>query len=321
MKNIGWGIIGCGNVTEVKSGPGFQKANGSELVAVMRRNGALAKDYARRHGVLRWYDDAADLIADPGVDAVYVATPTASHIAYALMAIEAGKPVYVEKPMGMDYKECAALLEAAKTKGVPVYVAYYRRALPYFLKIKELLDHHAIGDVRAVSVSQFRQKEALDCANLPWRYVPELSGGGLFHDLGCHTLDVLDMLLGPIHSSRGYSSNQSKISPADDTVALSFSFANGVLGTGLWNFDAHENREWNEITGTHGKIKFTTFTFEPIELHTSKGIELFHIDPPQHIQQPLIQTIVDELLGRGTALSTGQTGIRTTRVMDTISNQ
>lgn len=318
MKTINWGIIGCGNVTEVKSGPGFQKASNSKLVAVMRRNGELAKDYAKRHGVPKWYDKAEDLISDPDVDAIYVATPPSTHMIYALQAIEAGKPVYIEKPMGLTYNDSKVVLAAAKVHDVPVYVAYYRRALPYFLKIKELLDSNLIGDIRSVTVTQFRKKEKVDPNNLPWRLIPELSGGGLFHDLGCHTLDVLDMLLGPIVSSKGHSSNQAKISTADDTISASFSFQNGVLGTGLWCFDAHENREWNEIIGTRGKIKFTTFTFEPIELHTEKGTESFTIEPPEHIQQPLIQTIVNDLLGQGTALSTGETAIRTTQVMDTI---
>lgn len=318
IKKVRWGMIGCGSVTEVKSGPGFQKATGSELVAVMRRDGELAKDYAKRHGVPGWYDRAEDLIRDPQVDAVYVATPPSTHMKYALLAIEAGKPVYIEKPMGLDDEECQIVLDAAKAKGVPVYVAYYRRALPYFLKIKELLDKNLIGEVRAVTVTQYRKSENVDPSNLPWRLVPEISGGGLFHDLGCHTLDVLDMLLGPITSSNGQASNQGKISPADDTVSLNFSFENGIIGTGLWCFDAHENREWNEIIGTLGKIKFTTFTFEPIELHTADGIESFTIEPPEHIQQPLIQTIVDELLGQGTALSTGESATRTTQIIDTL---
>lgn len=196
MESVKWGIIGCGSVTEVKSGPGFSKARNSQLVAVMRRNGALAEDYARRHGVAKWYDQAADLIGDPDVGAIYVATPPPTHTSYALQAIRAGKPVYIEKPMGMDYDDCKIVLDAAQEHNVPVYVAYYRRALPYFLKIKELLDNGLIGDVRAVTVTQYRKADTVDPDHLPWRLRPEISGGGLFHDLGSHTLDVLDMLLG-----------------------------------------------------------------------------------------------------------------------------
>ncbi len=128
MRTIRWGIIGCGNVTEVKSGPGFQKAGNSSLVAVMRRNAALAQDYAGRHGVPRWYDDGAALIADPEVDAVYVATPPSSHKGYVLACAAAGKPVYVEKPMALDHGECEEMIAACRAANVPLFVAYYRRA-------------------------------------------------------------------------------------------------------------------------------------------------------------------------------------------------
>ena len=318
MSTINWGMIGCGSVTEKKSGPGFQKSDHSHLVAVMRRNAELAEDYANRHGVPKWYTDAHALITDPDVDAVYVATPPASHADYALDVIAQGKPVYIEKPMGLSYAECQKILGASKQTGVPVYVAYYRRALPYFLKIKELLDSDAIGQIRSVTVTQLRKPSLVDPNNPSWRLIPEISGGGLFHDLACHTLDVLDMLLGPIASAKGHSANQSGTSQADDTVTASFQFESGALGTGLWCFDSHQDYERNEIIGTKGKISFTSFTFAPIELSTPSHTEHFSIAPPEHIQQPLIQSIVNELLGTGVALSTGESAARTNKVMDMI---
>ena len=108
---INWGIIGCGKVTEVKSGPAFNLANNSKLVAVMRRTGKLAEDYAYRHNVPKWYDNANDLINDPEVDAVYVATPPASHKDYALAVADANKIVYVEKPMALNYSECLEMIK------------------------------------------------------------------------------------------------------------------------------------------------------------------------------------------------------------------
>ena len=130
---IRWGIIGCGNVTEVKSGPGFQKAAGSALVAVMRRDAALARDYAARHGVPKWYDNAHALVNEPDVDAVYVATPPSSHREYALLAARAGKTVYVEKPMALNHAECLEMIAACRAAGTPLFVAYYRRAQQRFL--------------------------------------------------------------------------------------------------------------------------------------------------------------------------------------------
>src|SRR6478752_4064397 len=140
FNKVRWGIIGCGDVTEVKSGPSFQKIENSELVAVMRRTGELAKDYAERHNVPKWYDDADAHINDPDIDAVNIATPPGSHKEYTMKVAQAGKPVYVEKPMALDFTECQEMIAACEQAGVPLYVAYYRRGQARFLKIKELLE-------------------------------------------------------------------------------------------------------------------------------------------------------------------------------------
>jgi predicted dehydrogenase len=318
MRTIRWGIIGCGNVTEVKSGPGFQKAANSTLVAVMRRDASLAEDYARRHGVPRWYADAQALIADPEVDAVYVATPPASHMEYALACARAGKPVYVEKPMARTLAECEAMIDACGSASVPLFVAYYRRTLPRFLKIKELVASGAIGDVRLVMVT-LHQKPApddADPAKRPWRVVPEIAGGGKFLDLASHTLDFLDYLLGPISQVRGLAGNQAGLYLAEDIVTATWEFASGVLGTGAWCFTANSDLDVTEIVGSRGKLAFSTFGVEPISLTTADGVSRFAIENPVYIQQPMIQTVVDELNGVGRCPSTGVTAARTTWVMD-----
>ncbi len=316
MKTIRWGIIGCGDVTEVKSGPGFQKAINSALVAVMRRNGALAADYARRHGVPKWYDDGQALIDDPDVDAVYIATPPNAHMSYTLAAAKAGKPVYVEKPMALNFDECWAMIEACQMAGVPLWVAYYRRALPRFLKVKELIDSGAIGTPRTATVTFYRKWRPAEPGNLPWRVLPEIAGGGLFVDLAAHTLDYLDYFLGPIQSVQGYASNQAGYYPAEDVVTGSFVFASGVQGVGIWSFSSFTNVDQTEIVGDAGRLTFTSFTTDPIQLTTGRGVTEFDLDHPAHIQQPLIQSIVNELNGVGACPSTGVSGARTTWVMD-----
>ena len=318
MRTIRWGIIGCGDVTEVKSGPGFQKCRNSTLVAVMRRSGDLARDYAQRHGVPRWYDDANALISDSEVDAVYVATPPASHKEYALLSAAAGKPVYVEKPMALNFVECTSMVDACRAAGVPLYVAYYRRALPRFLKVKELLESGAIGAVRFVSIvlHQPAERAATNLASLPWRLKPELSGGGLFVDLASHMLDFLDYALGPICEVRGLASNQAHLYPAEDIVTGAFRFESGVHGVGTWCFSAFDKRDYTEIVGAAGRISYATFDSTPITLTTSAGTTEFPIDNPPHIQQPLIQLVVDDLNGVGTSPSTGETAARTSWVMD-----
>jgi predicted dehydrogenase len=318
MRIIRWGIIGCGDVTEVKSGPGFQKADHSSLVAVMRRNGDLARDYARRHGVPRWYDDAAALINDQEVDAVYVATPPSSHKAYTLISAAAGKPVYVEKPMALNFGECQEMIEACRSAGVSLLVAYYRRALPRFLKIKELVESRVLGEVRFVSVNFYQPTapEDLDSDSLPWRVVPEIAGAGRFVDLASHTLDFLDYTLGPIAEVSGVASNQAGKYSAEDIVTGTFKFASGAHGVGTWCFSSFDNLDATEIVGNEGKLSFSTFGSEPARLTTRAGVQEFTFSPPQHIEQPLIQTVVDELNGIGQCPSTGETAARTSWVMD-----
>lgn len=320
METINWGIIGCGDVTEKKSGPGFQKAKHSRLVAVMCRNRDLAEDYARRHNVPAWYDSAEALINDPEVDAVYIATPPSSHKEYTLLIAKAGKPVYVEKPMALNYAECREMISACEAARVPLFVAYYRRALPRFLKIKNLLDSGVIGTPHFIRTALYQppHPQDRDPGNLPWRVKPEIAGGGHFVDLGSHTLDFLDFILGPIQSVKGFASNQGGMYPVEDTVSCTFQFENGVHGTGIWCFNAFEKYDLTEIVGSDGSISFSTFDNAPVTLKTKSGRRQFLIDHPEHIQQPLIQTIVDELNGTGTSPSTGKTAARTTRVMEEI---
>ena len=319
LDKVRWGIIGCGDVTEVKSGPAFQKVQNSELVAVMRRTGELAKDYANRHGVPKWYDNADALINDPEIDIVYIATPPDAHREYTIKAAQAGKPVYVEKPMGRSFKDCQEMIATCEAAGVPLFVAYYRRAQPRFLKIKELLHNKAIGDVRFVSSTQYQKvtEDLKNPQNLPWRVQPHLAGGGLFFDLASHTLDMLDYLLGPINEVQGFASNQAGHYPAEDIVTGSYKFESGVHGVGNWCFTAFENVDKNEIVGTQGKISFSTFGNDPVILTTAKGKEEWSFEPLQHVHQPLVQTVVSELTGHsGHCPSTGVSGARTNWVME-----
>ena len=318
MRTIRWGIIGCGDVTEVKSGPAFQQASHSELVAVMRRTGALARDYAQRHGVPRWYDKADDLINDPEVDAVYIATPPASHKEYTLLSAQAGKPVYVEKPMALNFDECQAMLATCRAASVPLFVAYYRRALARFLKVKELIDTQAIGEVRFVSITLYQPVAAqeLDPQQLPWRVNPAVAGGGLFVDVASHMLDFLDFLLGPIRFVEGFASNQAHRYPAEDIVTGTFMFASGVHGVGTWCFTGFDRCDLTELVGNEGKIAYSTFDTRPVVVTTANGKTAYALDDPTHIQQPLIQMVVDELNGIGRCPSTGESGARTSWVMD-----
>ena len=325
MTTIRWGILGCGNVCEVKSGPGLQKAEGSQLVAVMRRDGKRAADFAQRHDVPRWYDDVDALISDDGVDAVYIATPPSTHLELTRKVAAAGKPVYVEKPIARTGDEAQQMRLACAEAGIPLFVAYYRRRLPVFMQVEQWLQEGAIGDIRFVNIRLFGSPSQADLsgAGAGWRVEAQIAGkGGYFHDLGCHQLDVLDYLLGPVHEACGQAVNQAGLYNCDDAVTAAWQHASGVVGSGLWVFTAYKDSrtEEIEIVGSQGRICCSAFDLaRPLRLEReSKPVEEVTIDPPDHVQQPLIQSIVDDLLGKGSCPSTGESALRTARVMDSI---
>ena len=325
LSEVSWGIIGAGDVCEVKSGPALQLAKNSKLIAVMRRNEDQARDFALRHNIKKWYDNADELINDPEVNAIYIATPPDSHKYYTLKAAKAGKPVYVEKPMARNYGECEEMVTACDDLGVPLFVAYYRRALPNILKVKDIIDSGILGDIRFINITMQKteQPNILGAVNDPlnWRVDPEVSGGGYFYDLASHQLDVLDFIFGPVVEAKGFSINQAGNYTADDITMAVFKFKNGILGQGIWAFNTSgiSDKEITIIEGNSGRVSFPFFGDNSVTLEIrGKKKEIFQFNISKHIQQGLIQTIVDELLGKGKCNSTGESGARTNRVMEEI---
>ncbi|GAF04278.1 Gfo/Idh/MocA family protein [Saccharicrinis fermentans] len=319
-KIINWGIIGCGDVTEKKSGPAFNKVDHSKLIAVMRRNLLKAKDYALRHHVPYYYNDAASLIASPEVDAIYIATPPSTHAYYAIQAMMAGKPVYVEKPMASSYKECQEMNRVSKETGVPLFVAYYRRTLPGFLKVKELIESDSIGKPLAVNIRLTRPAN-IDEQNKGWRVDRSIAGGGIFHDLASHQFDFLDFLFGPIVEAQGCSSNNNHWYEVEDTVSACYKFSNGLVGNGLWSFvAANEAKEDTmEIIGSNGVVKFSGFDHQAIELHTQGGVLEFPYLNPENIQYNLIKQVTESLLFGKDCVSTGLSAARTNKILEEIT--
>ena len=323
---IKWGMIGCGDVTEVKSGPAFQKVPDSSLVAVMSRNAHRAEDYAHRHGVPRWYDDASKLIQDPEVNAVYIATPPSSHEQYALEAIRAGKPVYVEKPMCLDQAEAARMASASAASGIKMVVAHYRREQPLFQMIRSLLDEKAIGEVRMARLQYVRPLMTAAEMAVPktaWRVDPAQAGGGLFHDLAPHQLDLMTFFFGEVASASGTGLNQGGMYKADDIVTGMIRFKNDVLFTGNWCFNAAPGVSEDSciITGSTGSIQFSVFG-KPEIFVTRNGKEKKYSFPPlQHVQMPMIARTVEYFLGRATNPCSPEEGAAVMSLLDSFTHK
>ncbi|MEJ7736189.1 MAG: Gfo/Idh/MocA family oxidoreductase [Chitinophagaceae bacterium] len=319
MKSINWGTIGCGDVTEVKSGPAFNKVNNSRLAAVMRRDAARAKDYADRHSVPKWYTDAHHLIADPEINAVYVATPPAFHEQFTIAALRAGKPVYVEKPLALNEAGCINIAKAAKEYNIKLSVAHYRRALPLFTKVREMLEAKIIGDIRFVNLQIWQPAESdiIVKTDSNWRVDPSLSGGGLFHDLAPHQLDLMLYYFGKVDTFSGFSANQAGLYKADDIVSGEMRFENGVFFKGLWCFSVAPPaaRDNCEIVGSEGMIRFSFFGTE-YSVSIKGKEEKFRVENPPHVQQPMIAQVVKYFLGQGPNPCSAEEATEVMRIMD-----
>lgn len=323
MKEIKWGFIGCGEVTEKKSGPAFNEVPGSQVVAVMSRSEKKARSYAERHHIRKWYTDAQELIDDPDVNAVYIATPPSSHATFAIMAMKAGKPVYVEKPLAASYNDCIRINRISEQTGVPCFVAYYRRYLPYFQKVKEIIQSGGIGDVINVQVRFSVPPRDLDYHSgkeMLWRLQPDISGGGYFYDLAPHQIDILQDLFGVITRAHGYPANRAHLYEAEDTISACFFFESGIPGCGSWCFVGHESAKEDciEIIGDKGSLSFSVFNYEPIRLINSEGKKDIVVPNPPYVQLPIIQKVIEDLQGIGICECTAISATPTNWVLDRI---
>lgn len=325
MHKLNWGIIGCGDVCEVKSGPAFQKVAHSSLVAVMRRDGALAADFARRHHVPKWYHNAQQLIDDPEVQAVYIATPPSSHLHYAVAALEKGKPVYIEKPMAHTAASARAISNKAAETGVPLSVAHYRRMQPLFKEVKALLQSGVLGKINKVALQFVAPAVAYNLSDprVQWRLDPQVSGGGIFHDLAPHQLDLLFYFFGPPKKVLGMSLNTAGHYKVADTVSGLLEWETGLLAACNWFFAAPVGlaEDYCQITGANGWIRFPIFA--PPALYMNIGGESTEKQfvPLQHVQQPMIEAVTQYFLGIGPNPCSAEDGVRVMECMEQIAGR
>lgn len=318
MQKITWGIIGCGDVAEVKSGPAFQKAENSHLLAVMRRDGLKAKDFAKRHGVEFWYDNVEALLKNEAINAVYIATPPSTHLQYALDALKAGKHVYLEKPMVLNKAEGLELHKAFSNANTKLTVAHYRRFLPAFLKVKALLEANTIGDIRFADINflQPQNSNVVAQSDVNWRINPAISGGGLFHDMAPHQIDLMYYFFGDILKYEGFSSKQETDQVAD-LVSGGIHFKNDIQFRGIWCFNVDEasKRDNCTIYGSLGEISFS-FYGDMVRVITKGEARVFHFENPINIQLPMIQQTVDYFLGKTKNPCSLNEGLLITDILD-----
>ncbi len=313
-KIIRVGIIGCGDVTEVKSGPAFQKVEGSELAIVMRRDAEKVKDYAKRHGVPRYTTDANDILNDPAIDLVYVATPPHMHAHYAMEAARHGKAVYVEKPMARTMAEARELADACRQNGVPLFVAYYRRGQARFNYAKDLIARGELGEIRAFDYLYTNPTPRYP-AHRAWLGDPTLAGGGQLFDIGSHMMNALTFILGDPVAMNTMTADRSNLG-APDTHSAILTLENGVQGAVQMCFSAAGRRDRFTVLGSTGSLTMSFMDYTDVVVMRGDQTETLPFPMPQHVQQPLITRVINTLRGLDTLDTTARDALLTQELLE-----
>ena len=314
-NQIRWGFLGCGNVVRKKSGEAFRSVPNSTITAIMRRDPAAAEEAARHFGAKSFCSSVEELLSSD-IDAVYIATPPGLHKEQALQCLAAGKPVYLEKPFARNYTEAMELTQAFQKAGIPLYVGHYRRALPRFLKIRELLEAGAIGQVQTVDFFLNRIFDPREAAT-KWLYNPVLSGGGKFYDIAPHTVDIFQFLFGQIREVSGRAVHLDSGCPLESEVTMDVVTERDVRGKLSFFCAAQEKSDRMVVAGTEGTMEFSVHGKVDIKVRGKQVLDL-HIRDPETVEQPMVQSVVEDLLGLGRCESRAEAVLSTYSVIDQV---
>ncbi|HUG53265.1 MAG TPA: Gfo/Idh/MocA family oxidoreductase [Vicinamibacteria bacterium] len=319
MGELCWGLIGCGDISNKRVAPALRETAGSSLVAVARARAELAAEFARRHGALRWYADWKDLLKDPEIDAVYVATPVRWHVEQAVAAAEAGKHVLCEKPMAMEVAECERMIAAARAARVRLGVAYYRHHYPVVERLRALLRSGEIGRPVFAQVQAFEHFDPGPDHPRAWLLRKSLSGGGPMMDFGCHRLEVLLDLLGPVEEVDGFPSKA--LFPdreVEDTCVARLGFRQGAQAVLTVTHAALESRDLVEVFGSAGSLSVPVLNEGRVRVVTPAGAREEHHPAPANLHQPLVGDFVRAVAEDRDPAVTGEVGLAVNRVLAAI---
>ena len=314
-EKIGWGLIGCGDIANKRVAPALKLAQGSQLRACLRKNPGLLREFQLQHQIPKAYTDYSELLDDPEIDAVYIATPVFFHCSQTIMAAEKGKHVLCAKPMAMDSQECQRMIEACRSNRVKLGIAYYRRFYPVVLKIKELLEHGAIGEPILARTTLFGHSQVGLQAPAPWRVVPDQSGGGLLMDMASHRLDLLTMLFGSPLSVSAVTDTRVHRIAVEDTGSLLIRFANGVHALAFASHCVRFPLDDFEVFGTGGHFKASPLNGSELRVVTD-SLETFDLPKAGNVHLPLIEDFNQALFENRDPRVTGEEGMKASRILE-----
>jgi predicted dehydrogenase len=318
MSILKWGLIGCGDISERRVAPALRDLPNCELVAVNRQDYSKAESFAKKFGAKRWYEDWSDLINDDEIDAVYIATPVYLHAEQTIAAARAGKHILCEKPMAMSVAECDAMIEATSLHNVTLGVAYYRHFYPVVFQIKELIKNGNIGQIVTVLIKAFSHYNPSPGEPRYWLLEPEKSGGGPMMDFGCHRIEVLLDVFGPIKKTTSIVNRLHFERQVEDSATAFFEFDSGVHGILSAHHSVFESKDSIEIYGTAGSLYIENLNKGELRITTKDGERTEHLPPHANLHLPHIENFTQAVFKNEQPGVNGEQGRAVSVVLDEI---
>lgn len=316
QRPMGWGLIGCGDIARKRVAPAIRDHADSDLIAVSRARSDLAEAFAREFGAHRWYADWRDLLTDDAVEAVYVATPVHLHAEQVIAAAEAGRHVLCEKPMALDRQQCDRMLDACRASGVALGVAYYRHFYPVLERVRTLLLDGAIGQPILARIEAFERFNPPPGADRSWLLDPSQAGGGPMMDFGCHRIEVLLHLLGPIREATGHHAHILFQRTVEDTSTATFRFESGALATLTVSHATWEPRDSVQLDGSEGSVSIPVLNRGELVIRTAQGERVETHPPHPNLHLPSIVDFVAAVREQRAPGVDGALGREVTRIED-----
>jgi len=320
MKKLRWGLIGCGDIAAKRVAPALRDLSNCDFAAVSRARFELAESFAAEFGAKKWYKTADELLKNNEIDAVYVATPVNLHCPHTIAAAEAGKHVLCEKPMAMTTTECDRMIAACRAGNVKLGIAYYRRFYPVIDRIKQIIAAGRIGKVVLVQINAFEYFNPKPGDSRYWFVEKAKAGGGPMFDFGCHRIEVLLNILGPVKFTKGFAYNVVFDREVEDTSAAFFCFDSGANAVLTVTHAAYESQDTLDIFGTEGSIHVPVLNAGTMTVKTQDAEYTEEHPPAANIHQPLIDDFTAAVLtGREPAVG-GAVGREVSRIEEQIYN-
>ena len=318
MEVIRWALIGCGDIARRRVAPALSDLPGCELVAVSRVRSELAEAFAREFRARKWYADWQELLRDPEIDAVYIATPVYVHAAQAIAAAEAGKHVLCEKPMAMNVGECDRMIAACRANHVRLGVAYYRHFYPLIERIKNVLESSEIGEVVLAQINVFGRFNPQPGQPRDWLMKKALAGGGPMFDVGSHRIEILLNLFGPVRRIASLGANVVFDREVEDTAIASFQFERGTLGVLTVTHAANEPQDTLDVFGVSGSVHVEALNDGRMTVKTASGARVESHPSASNAHQPLIEDFVEAVFEDREPGVSGEIGRRVAEIEEEI---